>query len=178
MDEHTNFAVEYKGLTDEQLLQIAGEGGLVEEAAQAIQIEMRSRKLTPAMVENYRAETQRYELARKAEDPNRSQSMFGTGFTILGRAYLSDQDKAQGIQVRTKWFALRGLPLFPVASYRYSCQDVTTGLIQWKEEKVIDQVPLNWKQAGRTWLKTTGLIILSLALLIAFLEWRNSLHAG
>lgn len=174
MTEHTDFAIEYHGMTDEQLLEIAGEGGLVDEAQQALQVEMKNRKLTPEMVQNYRAETQRYNLAQKAEIKHELFSF--SLFRLYGRAFLSEEDKAQGIQVRTKWLTLRGLPIVPVASYRYRCEDVTTGLIRWKEEKVIDQVALNWRQAGRTWLKTTGLVILAFALFFAFLVWQDQSH--
>jgi hypothetical protein len=176
MDEHTDFAAEYRGMSDEQLLEIAGEGELVDEAQQALQVEMQNRKLTPAMVQAYHSETQRYLLAQKAEDPNVRPSLFGMGFSLYGRAYLSEEDKSQGIQVRTKWFTLRGVPVIPIASYRYSCQHVTTGLIDWKEEKVIDQVPLNWRQAGITWLKTIGPLILIIAITIAAVAWQDRTH--
>jgi hypothetical protein len=167
MTEHTDFATEYRGMTDEQLLGIAGEGELVDEAQQALQIEMKNRKLTPEMVQSYHAETQRYLLAQKAEI--KSELFSFSLFRLYGRAYLSEEDKAQGIQVRTKWLTLRGLPIIPVASYRYSCKDLTTGQIQWREEKVIDQIPLNWNQAIRTWVKSTGLFVLVIALTIIYL---------
>jgi hypothetical protein len=157
-------------------LQIAGEGGLVDEAKLALEVEMQNRKLTPEMIQNYCAETLRYELAQKAADPNVSRSLFGLGFCLYGRAYLSEDDRTQGIQVRTKWFTLRGLPIIPIASYRYSCQDVTTGLIQWKEEKVIEQVPLNWKQALQTWVKSTGLFVLAIAITILYVAWQDRSH--
>jgi hypothetical protein len=173
LTEHTDFAAEYRAKTDEQLLQIAGEGDLLDEARLALHSEMQTRKLTPEMVKDYRAETQRYELAQRAEDPNVSRSLLGMGFSLFGRAYLSEEDRAHGIQVRTKWFTLRGLPVIPIASYRYSCHDVTTGLIHWKEEKVIDRVGLNWRQVGLTWLKTTGLFVFAALLFIAFLAWRD-----
>jgi hypothetical protein len=176
MTTQADFATTYQHMSDEQLLQIGGEGRLVEEATLALQTEMRRRKLTPEMVKSFRSETLRYELAQKAEDPNVRRGLFGLGFRLYGRAYLSDEDKHHGIQVRTKWFTLRGLPIIPTASYRYSCHDVTTGLIEWKEERVIDQVPLNWKQAIRTWAKSTGLFLLAVALTFAFLVWHDRVH--
>jgi hypothetical protein len=176
MTEKTDFATEYRRMTDEQLLGIAGEGELVDEAKFALQVEMQNRKLTPEMVQSYRSETLRYQLAQKAEDPNVRRSLFGLGFNLCGRAYLSEEDGKRGIQVRTKWFTLRGLPIVPIASYRYSCQDVTTGLVQWKEEKLIDQVPLNWNQAMRTWVKSTGLLVLAIALTFLFLAWQDRAH--
>jgi murein L,D-transpeptidase YcbB/YkuD len=174
LTEHTDFASEYRGMTDEQLLEIAGEGELVDEAQQALQIEMKNRKLTPEMVQSYHAETQRYLLAQKAEV--KSELFNFSLFRLYGRTYISEEDKAQGIQVRTKWLTLRGLPIVPVASYRYSCQNVTTGQIKWNEEKVIDQVPLNWNQAIRTWLKSTGLFVLLISLTIICLVWQDRSH--
>jgi hypothetical protein len=171
---HTDFAAQYRDMTDEQLLEIAGEGELVEEAQQALRVEMQNRKLTPEMVQSYHAEMQRYLLAQKAEIKH---GLFSFSWIRLyGRMYLSDEDKAQGIQVRTKWFTMRGLPIFPIASYRYSCHEVTTGQIRWKEEKVIDQVPLNWNQAIGTWVKSTGLLVLMIALTVIYLSVQDRAH--
>jgi hypothetical protein len=176
MNEHTDFATQYRGMTDEQLLEIAGEGSLVEEAHEALRVEMQNRKLTPEMVHNYHAETQRYQLAQKAEV---NRVLLGNSFfRLYGRAYLSEEDRAQGIQVRTKWFTMRGLPIIPIASYRYSCHNVTTGLVEWKEEKVIDKVPLNWRQAGLTWIKTTGLLVLTFVLVAIYAAWQDKAHTA
>jgi hypothetical protein len=173
MNEHTDFAAEYRGMTDEQLLEIAGEGELVDEALQALRIEMQNRKLTPEMVQSYHSEMQRYQAAQKA----RTQEALTTGFfRKFGRAYLSEEDKQRSIQVRTEWFALRGLPIIPIASYRCSSQKVTTGFIQWKEDKVIDRVPLNWNQVIGTWVKSTGLFVLVISLAIIYLAWNVRSH--
>jgi hypothetical protein len=173
MTEKTDFPAEYRGMTDEQLLEIAGEGGLVDEAKSALQVEMQNRKLTPEMVENYHSEMERYRLGQK----ERTRQALTTGFfRLFGRSYLSEEDKAQGIQLRTKWLALRGLPIIPIASYRYSCHRVTTGFIEWKEEKVIDRVPLNWNQAIRTWVQSTGLVVLTIALSLIYLAWQYRAH--
>jgi len=142
-------------MSDEQLLQIAGEGGLVGEAKLALQAEMENRKLTTEMVQSYRSEMLRYGNAAKTRDED-LKPIIGTrllvgSFALLGRSYLSEDDKVRGIVVRTKWFEIRGFPIFPVASYRFSRKEVTTGLIKWNEEKLIDQIPLNWNQAIRTW---------------------------
>jgi hypothetical protein len=170
-----DFALEYRDMSDEQLLQIAGEGGFVDDAKLALQAEMAHRKLTTEMVKSYRSEQQKYEDAQKVGDPNVHATM-GTGFVVYGRDYLSEDDRTHGIQVRTKWLAIRGFPIFPVASYRYSCHQVATGLIKWKDEKLIGQVPLYWKQVIRTWLKTIGVFILGGIVVFLFLAWQDKSH--
>jgi hypothetical protein len=171
MNSPTDFALQYRTLADEQLLQIAGEGGLVDEAKLALHTEMGKRKLTTEMVEKYRAEQQRYEDQRKKSNPIRPTMDIGT--RLYGRDFLTDEDRSRGIQVRTKWFCLRGLPIVPLASYRYSCQNVTTGLIDWKEEKLIGQVPLYWKQVIRTWIKFLLFFVAGITLVILFLAWQE-----
>ena len=167
-------------MTDDQLLQIAGEGDLVDEANLALRTEMTHRKLTSEMIQSYRSEMLRYENAAKARDED-LKLITGTTliigrFALLGRSYLSEEDRARGIEVRTKWFEIRGFPIFPIASYRFSREEVTTGLIKWNEEKLIDQIPLNWNQAIRTWFKTIGLAILFMALVFLFLAWQERSH--
>jgi hypothetical protein len=45
MSTHIDFATQYRNMTDDQLLQIASDGGLVDEATVALNSEMASRKL-------------------------------------------------------------------------------------------------------------------------------------
>jgi hypothetical protein len=175
MTEHTDFATEYRGMTDEQLLEVAGEGELVDEAQQALQVEMQNRKLTRQMADTYHAGQMRFKNAGKIKDPNNS-TFAGIGFRTFGRACLSEGDRANGIEVRTKWFVLRDLPIFPVASYRYSRKEMTTGQISWTEEKLIDRVPLDWKQAIRTWSVGIGFIVLTITLVALFVAWQDRAH--
>jgi hypothetical protein len=173
----SDVALEYSKMRDEQLLQIAGEGGLVDEAKLALQVEMERRNLTAKMVDDYRSEQLRYESGRKWKDPNvRSFYIFRTGFRVFGRAYLSDEDNANGIAVRTKWFVAMGIPIFPVASYRYCQKEVTTGMIDWTEMKLIGRVSLNWRQASRTWLVGMGSIVLISGMFVALLWWADRSH--
>jgi hypothetical protein len=175
-----DFAAEYREMTDEQLMEVAGEGGLVDEAQLALRAEMANRKLTTEMVRSYRSEMLRYWSADNARaeslKPITGNRLPLGKFMLFGRSYLSEDDKAHGIEVRTKWFTFRGFPIFPVASYRFSREQLTTGLIEWNEEKPINQIPLNWNQAIRTWFKTAGLFILGAGLVVIYLAWQEKSH--
>ena len=157
-------------MTDDQLLQIASEGGLADEAAVALHSEMASRRLTPQAMSSYKADQVEYE--REQVERSNSSGLF----RLFGRKVVSSEDTDHRVEVRTKWFAPRGVPIFPVASYRYSCRQKTIGKATSSHQGLIDRVPLDWGQVLRTGAITYGLIILSLTLLVVAAEWQNKTH--
>jgi hypothetical protein len=157
-------------MTDDQLLQIASEGGLTDEAAVALHGEMASRKLSSQAVSSYEAD-QRANERKQVEKSNQS----GV-FRLFGRRLISQHNTTHRVEIRTKWFALRGIPVFPVASYRYSCQQKTIGKATARHERLIDRVPLDWGQVLRTAAITYGLMILTLTLLGFIAEWQAKMH--
>jgi len=172
----TNFATEYQSMSDDELLRIAAEGDLVEEAKMALQTEMSKRKLTKDAVTKFQTEQHRAEQARKEKEAKSRPNFLGYGFALYGRSYLSEEDRSHGIQVRTKWFVMRYTPIFPIASYRFECKERNIGDAHVEQEKLLNQVPLNWKQVITTYAKTIGMVILVLGLLIAWEAFRNGHH--
>jgi len=165
-----DFATQYRNMTDDQLLQIASEGGLIDEATVALQSEIASRKLTPKEISSYKADQLQY----KREQVERANESFV--FRLFGRKVISQDDTTHRVVIRTKWFAPRGIPVFPVASYRYSWEQKTIGKATSTHERLIDRVPLNWGQVIRTGAITYGLIILILTLIVVVAEWQNKMH--
>jgi hypothetical protein len=165
LSTYAEFLTTYQHMTDGQLLQIASEGGLTDQAQLPLRAEMAARKLTTNALDAYRKDQQQI---RTEQEQERNRSTF---FDLFGRSFLSEEDRAQGIEVRTKWFASRGVPIFPVASYRYRCKRRTIGKATViLHEELIDRIPLYWPQVLLTWAKTIAGVAVMLAAFI-FYDW-------
>ncbi len=157
-------------MTDDQLLHLASDGGLTDEAAIALRSEMATRRLTSQAMSSYKSdllESKRTQL---------EQANYSGICRLFGRKVISQSDTTHDIVIRTKWFAPRGLPLFPVGSYRYSRKRRTIGTATSIQEELIDRVPLNWGQVLRTGALSYGLVILTMALIVLWAEWQNKTH--
>jgi len=165
-----DFATQYRDMTDDQLLQIASEGGLADEAAVALHADMASRKLAPDALSSYQAD--QLGLERKRTERSNQSGVF----RLFGRRFISQVNMKHHVEIRTKWFAPRGIPIFPVASYRYSCRRKAIGKATASSEKLIDRVPLDWGQVFRTGAKTYGVAILVVTLLAVVAEWQAKMH--
>ena len=152
----------YETLTDSALLNLAREGGFTEEAQQVMAQELRRRNLNDDDLKRYVARGEQIKLREEAEERGATTGR-GPGFLLFGRRFLNDSDKEAKIQLRTKFFAVGGIPLIPIASYRFKY----TG--HREQGRVIDRVPLNWAQVFITWGKTAMLLI-GLGLLIVLIE--------
>jgi len=162
----------YETLTDAALLNLANEGGFTEEAQQVLAKELGRRNLGDGDLKRYVAQGERTKLREEAKEKGfRSR---GPGLLFFGRRYLNDADRRANIQLRTKWFALGGIPLVPIASYRFKCTG-STG--RWHlvdpDQRVIDRVPLNWTQVFLTWMKTAIFILIVCLLVVAFAWCRD-----
>jgi hypothetical protein len=98
----------------------------------------------------------------------------GPALQFFGRRYLNESDKTANIQLRTKWFALGGIPIVPLASYRFKCTGTPS---KWfggdTEQRVINRVPLNWHQVFLTWAKTAIFILLVFLLAVGFFWYQE-----
>ena len=151
----------YETLTDAALLNLAREGGFTEEAQRVFAEELKRRNLNDADLKRYIARGDHIKLREEAEE--RGMRSRGLGLQFFGRRFLSDSDREANIQLRTKFVALGGIPLIPIASYRFKC----TG---YREQgRVIDRVPLNWTQVFITWVKN-AILLIGLVLLIVGIE--------
>lgn len=158
MSTHPEFLKTYQHMSDEQLLQVAAEGGLTEEAALALRTEMGARKLGSHDLDGYRKDQ---EQLRTEQQQERNNSGF---FRLFGHSFLSEEDRKQGIEVRTKWLTSRGIPIIPVASYRYLRKQRTIGKATVVQEKLIDRVPLYWPQVLLAYAKGLAWAVVAIVL--------------
>lgn len=107
----------YRTLTDDELLNLKREGGLTEEASRVLRNELTRRKIAPGELKRYVGETERMILREEVQEKGGGYRLPGLQF--FGKRYLNEADKKAEIQVRTKWFTLSGIPLVPIASYRF-----------------------------------------------------------
>jgi len=171
MNTHTDFAKTYETMSDGQLLQAANEDGLVDEAKQALAVELQRRNLKRGDLSRHK-ESPRIRLRREATERNLSSRTGPTGFVFFGRHYLTAADKEANIQLRTKWIAIGGLPLIPLASYRFKCKQQGWRFFHWTDQAVVNRVPLNWDQVFLTWLKASPFYIGIATLACLWLKFR------
>lgn len=69
-------------MSDDELLRIAAEGDLVEEAKMALQTEMSKRKLTKDAVTKFQTEQHRAEQARKEKEAKSRPNFLGYGCAL------------------------------------------------------------------------------------------------
>jgi hypothetical protein len=148
----------YRSLTDQELLNRGSQDGFTDEAEQVLRKELARRNLGAADIKRFIAASEHGKL--RDEVIERGGGYRGLGLQFFGKSYLNDTDKKANIQVRTKWFTMSGIPLFPIASYRIKC----TG--SPGRQKVLDRAPLNWAQIFQTWIKTLTLLVGTTLLLI------------
>ena len=135
-------AKHYKYLTDGELLSLKSEGGFSEEALPVLADELKRRNLRDGDLRRY-AVPERIKL--REETREKGFRFRGPGLLFFGRTFLNEADKEANIQVRTKWFALGGIPLLPIASYRFKCTgDTGNWFHDDSTQRVVDRIPLNW----------------------------------
>ncbi|MGA1983010.1 MAG: hypothetical protein ABSG84_11180 [Acidobacteriaceae bacterium] len=153
MNTQADFATTYQNMSDGQLLETANEGGLVDDAKLALASELHRRNLKKSDL-NHHKESPRERLNDAAQEKQLPLLQLGTGLFFFGKAYLNDADREANIQIRTKWIALRYVPLIPLASYRVKCKEQRWKFFRWTSyERILQRVPLNWNQVLLTWLK-------------------------
>jgi len=157
----------YETLNDAQLLNLRAEDGFTEQAEQVLVEELKRRDLKASDVKRNTAYKNHINLRDEAKEKGVSDR--GPALLFFGNRYLNEADKTANIRLRTKWFALGGIPIVPLASYRFKCKG-TPGKWFWgdTEQRVIDRVPLNWPQVSLTWAKTALCILLILLLAVGF----------
>jgi len=166
MPTASELARRYETLTDAELLNLKSEGGFTDEAEQMLAEELKRRNLKAGDFKQYIV-PERIRLREEAKE----KGFVGKGpaLQFFGRRYLNEADKRANIQLRTKWFALGGIPLVPIASYRFKCAgDLGGWHLSDSEQRVIDRVPLNWAQVFLTWMKTAIFMLIAFLLAIAF----------
>jgi hypothetical protein len=130
--------------------------------------ELARRNLGSGDLKRYVAETQRNKL--REEVTERGGGYRSLGLQFFGGRYLNEADRRANIQVRTKWFTMSGIPLIPIASYRFKCTGISGESTHASEHRVIDRVSLDWPQVFITWIKT-AILFVGAGLLIVGISW-------
>jgi hypothetical protein len=164
-----SLAKHYATLSDSEILNLKKEGGFTEEAARVMEEELQRRNLHESDVKRQDAVSKRALLREEAKEKGSSGK--GPGLLFFGRGYLSESDREANIQLRTKFFTLGGIPLIPIASYRFQCSERSGRWFpSFANQRVISRVPLNWRQVALIWLKTASFILCLALLVIAWLR--------
>lgn len=162
----------YETLNDSQLLNLKSEGGFTEEAERLLADELRRRNLDAGDLKRYEAQGERIKL--REETTEKGSRGRGPGLLFFGKHYLNEEDRKANIQVRTKWFALGGMPIVPIASYRFHCSgDAPKWSSRDAKQRVIDRVPLNWTQVFVTWFKMAVVLVVVTVLAAGFILYKN-----
>jgi hypothetical protein len=159
----------YKTLTDRELLGLKAEGGFTEEAEQVLGKELVRRHLASGDVKRYVATSECDTLRNEVAERGGGYRSFGLQF--FGKNFLTESDRVANIQVRTKWFTMSGIPLIPIASYRFRCANRAGSSFRTNTQRsVINRVPLDWPQVFMTFAKTATLVV-GCSVLIVVISW-------
>jgi len=163
---------EYSHLTDDEVLHIAEESDeLTAEARQDLELELHRRKLSPADVCTYHAETHRLS---EAPDPNlftaHVSMPYGIGKKFFGKRNCSQDANFDEFDT-TLWFVIFWLPLIPISGCRIK-REVRR---DWKNlfaRRIwtVRKLPRNWDLIFITWMKA-AVVLLGLILFGRFLPF-------
>ena len=156
------FAIQYAAYTDEELIRLASEGGLVQEAELALEIEIKRRKISSNVVRKEKLERKRAELQRNVGSNPYSVSR-GTGLIFRGNKYLTNKEQ-QRVMVKTRWLVIFWMSILPLGSYRIMEDDTDRGFTVLKKER------LQWDQVFTGWMQT-GSVVTLLACIWLWLRW-------
>ena len=169
MPDSTELDHYYKSLNNQELLSLRTEGGFTADAEQVIDQELARRNLGPAELKHHAAAAEHDRLRDEATERGGGYRMPGLQF--FGKRYLNEADRRANIQVRTKWFTMSGIPLVPLASYRFKCNGGSDNPSHLTgRQTVINRVPLDWKHVILTWFKTV-VILLGAMLVVVTADW-------
>ena len=158
-----NFAAQYAAYSDAELLRLASEGGLREEAELALREELRKRQIFPHAVRQEKLHRKRAELQRTVGS-NPYFTSRGTGLTFRGAKYLASKDESK-VVVKTRWLVILWMSILPLGSYRIREDDTDRGFTVLKKEK------LQWDQVITGWMQTGSVVILLGCALLWFRWW-------
>jgi hypothetical protein len=161
--EVENFAAQYAEYSDGELLRLASEGGLREEAEFALQQELRKRKITSHEVRQEKLHRKRSELQRNVGS-NPYDAFRGTGLTFRGAKYLPNEGEHK-IAVKTRWLVISWMSIVPLGSYRIKEDDTRRGFTVLRKEK------LQWNQVLTGWMQTGSVVILLGCVWLWFRWW-------
>ena len=150
-----NFAIEYQALTDDEILLIAADReNLVDEARQAIDMEMHRRNLSSNDIGPYQAHIEKAEMQEQIGNlpflvP------YGIGKILFGkRARIVDPKAIWEEFDTTLWVVIFWMPLIPVCTYRIRRRVSKLSLLgPWRMNtfEALNRRGLDWRMVLTTW---------------------------
>lgn len=150
-----NFAMEYQALADDEVLRIAADReNLVDEARQAIDMEMHRRNLSPGDIEQYQAHIEKADMQEQVGNlpflvP------YGIGKILFGkRARIVDPKAIWEEFDTTLWVVIFWVPLIPVRTYRIRRRVSKLSLLgPWRMNtfEALSRRGLDWRMVLTTW---------------------------
>lgn len=154
---------EYGTLTEDELLQIAGEREqLTDEARMALEAELRRRNLTAQKIQTYAAESAAADEAdklRRAAAKTVAHGSFGKRF--FGRANRRrDPSGSFELSESTLWFVVLWIPVYPIATFTVR-RDLERwlGMVFVSGPLAVEHHSRNWEQILLTWVKTMAVLL-------------------
>jgi hypothetical protein len=163
-----DFAAQYQTLTDDEIAQLASEGGLRPEADIALKEEMHRRSIGAAEVRALRERQEKTNLQMAVG--HNPYDYRGSGLQLRGDKFLDETDRHRGITTVTRWIVFCYMPIIPIGSYR-----VKRSVRDEKHPEIIGKVNLQWDQVFRGWM-TTALIVLAFVCTLLILDWWRISH--
>lgn len=164
-----DFAERYRMLSDDDITQLASEGGLRPEADVALKAELHRRSIGADDVAVLREKQEKTKLQMQAGH-NPYSSFRGTGLQLRGCKFLTESDRSKRITVATRWIMFAFMPLIPIGSYRVKSHSDDND-----NAEIISKVPLQWDQVLAGW-KTALLVLLGMVGVLLAIAWWAEKH--
>lgn len=167
--EAASTAEHYRELDDDALLRIAADRkDLTPEAAMALDAELSSRHLGHSQVEQVISDDKRYDQEEARRNPPIKRGPRHSG--AFGSEYYGSKNVQQRmtaeIYTATLFLAILWFPLIPLGTYRLI--HASSEHWWWRSDpKVLEKLPLNWKQIRNIWAKAL-LIALAIYAVLRF----------
>jgi hypothetical protein len=158
-----DFVSQYADFSDEEITQLASEGGLRPEADVALRAEMHKRSIGPDEVRSLQVKQIKAKLQMGV---GHNPSDRGTGLSLRGHKFLTGADQEKEIIVVTRWIVFIYMPLIPIGSYRVK-RSVKGGA----NPEIVEKVPLQWDQVANGWMQTGSVVILLCCAWLWFRWW-------
>lgn len=158
-----DFVSQYAALSDDEINELASEGGLRPEADIALREEMHKRSIGAAEVQSLRVRQSKAKLQMTA---GHNPTDRGTGLSLQGHKFLTEADREKGITVATRWIVFVYMPLIPIGSYRVRKHLNAT-------PEIVGQVPLQWDQVFEGWKKAALVVLGIVGALLGIVLWER-----
>ena len=160
-----DYTAQYAVLSDEEITQLASEGGLRPEADAALRAEMHKRSIAATQVRSLRVKQKKAKLqARVGNNPDLGR---GTRLELRGHKFLTEADERRGITVVTRWIVFAYMPLIPIGSYRVKEFEGCAN------PQIVGRVRLQWDQVLDGWKKAVMVILTFVAAVIGVILWER-----